>query len=180
MITQEIEKKIILTEIQYKILLYHFTDKKAKTIAQINYYYDATNYDLLNKGETLRVRQINNQLVLQIKYNKNIQDGIIISKELCKGINCLPKIISINGLITHYIGFLLTERIIIKCDAYIIFFDKNFYMGKVDYEMEIEAANILDIPNEICGIELAVNCSGKYTRFIDELIKKRDCHEISR
>ena len=179
MIEQEIEKKALLTEAQYEILLNKVTGHPIKKTNQINYYYDTENYAMLSNNETLRVRQIENHLELHFKHDKKTYNCVRVSKELCEELQCLPEMISINGLFANYTGFLLTERTIIKLNMFTIFLDKNYYMGKVDYEIEIEAVNICDMPKKLFGIIFNSDCNGKYTRFVAELLKQRGCYEIS-
>lgn len=72
------------------------------------------------------------------------------------------------------LGSLSTERYICEYDENIIVFvDKNNYLDKVDYELEIEFKKNKDIKkikkilNEDLTIsEINKNCKGKYTRFI--------------
>jgi len=180
MIEKEIERKAILTKEQYESLLGKIVDKPVTKKVQINYYYDTDDYILLSNDETLRVRQIEDKLELQYKYNKKIESGVRISNESCDEINYLPEKIAIDGLIVKRIGFLLTERRSKRFDGYIIFLDKNYYLGKVDYEIEMEAINIEYMPTELYGISFNTVCKGKYTRFTDELLKQRDIYEISR
>jgi len=180
MIKYEIEKKTLLSEAQYKTLLGNFADKSIKDTIQINYYYDTENNTFLNNNETLRVRQINDGLELQFKYDKNIQDTVRVSKEFCKKIHRLPKLIMIDNLVANYIGSLLTERKRKIFATYTVCLDKNYYIGKVDYEMEVEVANISDMPIELFGVTFNTNCIGKYTRFANELIKQEVRYEISR
>jgi len=179
MIENEIEKKILLTKIEYERLLHNFADNLVKDTMQINHYYDTLDYTLLNNNDMLRIRQIDDNLELQFKYDKRTQNNVRIAKELRKKIGHLPKAISINGLHTNYIGYLLTERKSMEFDFYTAFLDKNYYLGKVDYEIEIEANSISDMPKELFEIKFGVNCSGKYTRFTDELLKFGDFYEIS-
>jgi uncharacterized protein YjbK len=79
---------------------------------------------------------------------------------------------------TNYIGFLLTERTTIKANKHTVFLDKNYYLGKVDYEIEIEAAHISDIPKMFLGDELETTSSGKYTRFLNELMGNNKMYEV--
>ena len=176
----EIEKKSLISEAQYKIIVDKISGKSNKKTTQINYYYDTENYILFNKNETLRIRQINDCLELQFKHEKKRFNEIRISKEFSKEVNCLPRVILINGLEIIFVGTLITERIRVIFDKFTLFLDKNFYMGKVDYEIEIEAENINGMPKELLGIEFINNCCGKYTRFICELLKQKDYYEISK
>ena len=48
---------------------------------QANYYFDTLDYQLYTLSDTLRIRQINNQFVLQYKYDKCYTGAERISKE---------------------------------------------------------------------------------------------------
>ena len=43
-----------------------------------------------------------------------------------------------NGLLFEKIGLLVTERYLIIIKGIIIYLDKNYYNGQIDYEIEIE------------------------------------------
>lgn len=165
-------------EEQYNSILETLADNATSKVMQINYYYDTEDYMLFKNDETLRIRQIDNCLKLQFKYNKYIENDIRVSKESCEEINILPKKIIANEMFTQYIGFLMTERLIIGFNPYTVFIDKNYYLGKVDYEIEIEAKSISNIPRELFGIQLNGICEGKYARFIRELSKQIDIFKI--
>jgi len=118
---------------------------KQEKIMQINYYYDTSDFMLFNSRATLRVRQIESMLKLQYKYNKNYSGDIRISEEYSEKISELPKTITVNGVETQNIGFMLTERINFSLENCIISLDKNHYLGVVDFEIEVESE--FDLPD---------------------------------
>ena len=179
MIENEIEKKALITEEQYSTLSENIAGGSVK-ITQINYYFDTEDRALSNKKETLRIRQIENRLEVQFKYGRTMDQGNLISKEFCEEISFLPESILVNGFRTCNIGFLITERTKVEFDAYTVFLDKNYYFGKVDYEIEVEAADVRNMPDELFGIKFNDKCRGKYTRFINELLNQKGSYEISK
>ena len=76
-----------------------------------------------------------------------------------------------TGYVYYNIGNLITERTDYVIDGYKVSIDKNYYIGTIDYEIEIESDNIIDT-NEIYdkfGIEFGDKVTGKYARFINKL-----------
>lgn len=55
---------------------------------------------------------------------------------LIKQFDNVPK--KYNGLLFEEIGLLVTERYSIIIKGIIIYLDKNYYNGQIDYEIEIE------------------------------------------
>jgi len=150
---------------------------------QINYYYDDDRLSLCKEDITLRVRQINEKLVLQRKDHIVRDNNFAESKEFEKPVWKLPKIIddkyAFKGcLITNRCRFLVTGSSSIKLD-----FDVNFYLSVCDYEIEIEFDanevrdnNAVRNDNKIHEIEELIKClgirdvspaKGKALRFFD-------------
>lgn len=149
----ENEIKLCLTkDSYYEIKNTFFINNNFQKILQINYYYDNKNNDLYKNNITLRIRQINDQLTLEAKYPLE-NNGIIKRKEersiaLHTFTNSIdlnnPHIKEYIGDISQYgkvtlLGSLVTERYSthpfpwLKLDL-----DYSMYLGKVDYELEIE------------------------------------------
>jgi len=172
-IKKEFEKKLIICENDYIILLQelgkHF---EREYILQINYYYDTLDFDIFYSDETLRVRQINDVLKLQYKYNKNYSGDIRISDEYSEKISELPQTILINGIITHNIGLMVTERINFKLLNCVISLDKNYYLGMIDYEIEVETTNEINLPDILQNLNFNIDGKGKYSRYIEKLLKQ--------
>lgn len=165
MLIIEKELKRLITNKMYDKLDTYFSDKKRKQILQVNYYYDTENKDLLIKGETLRVRQIEESLVLQHKYEKTRDGALTISKEVSSVVDTLPHEILLSGVSTKNIGCLITNRTEIKCDGFTVCLDKNYYLGKFDCELEIEIESGTRLPDEMLNLIKGEPTLGKYTRF---------------
>lgn len=140
----EVEKefKYLVTPGQFKTLLskcnskYHFIDEKL----QLNYYYDTKDNALNRARTTVRIRQQNENLKLQIKKHNN--DGNLTkSDEYSINVEALPYYLRIPNINDSLFlkGVLITER---KGFSFlrnsIIYFDINTYLGMIDYEIEIE------------------------------------------
>lgn len=180
MITQEIEKKALLSQSEYQACIDHFIDKPMKQVEQINYYYDDDVHTFFKRNETLRVRQIENFLELQFKYDKSYHRNVRTSKELIDTVQYLPESVLIHDVKTKCIGSMLTKRKMIEYNQYILFLDKNYYLGILDYEIEIESNDANNIPTELLDIDWSKPCCGKYARFVNALLKQRAEHEISK
>lgn len=188
-----------MTEYEYKILipqekfenLYkeysksYFSTHLDKRV-QLNYYYDTTDYFLFKNNITLRIRQINENLKLEIKTEKTKERLPRIAEESSFEIDRIPMFIDSNILPTdfakHYVllGDLVTERTrFLTTDGVELCFDKNWYLGAVDYEFEVEyekekeylAKKTFEQLSE--GIEKS-RFKTKYNRFIKAYRKMKD------
>lgn len=140
-------------------------------ILQINYYYDDNNFSLFHKDETLRVRQKANKLTLERKYNKRYApDGERICDENRKIIESLPLKVTIGDNVYFYLGELVTIRKNYIVDQSTVSLDISYYLGNVDYELEVESEKETVLPMLVSGsIESKNHNDGKYTRFIKAL-----------
>ncbi len=179
----ENEIKAIITKKQlmsYKEILDKLIGSQKKL--QVNYYFDTEDLKLFKNGSTLRIRQINDNLKIQYKLDKEYVGLKRICKEYESSIQAFPKVLSLDifedlrACQTNYkyIGNLITERLDYFYDETIISLDTSYYLGKTDFEIEIEfeddkkAENVLKILS-IETLELQKN--GKYKRFITEYLK---------
>ena len=151
-----------------------------RNFLQINYYYDNPDFFLNSIGDTLRIRQNDDQLLLQYKH-KMYHDGRIKSNEEYEAsIKCLPKYITDESLpykqssttsTYSLVGILVTERSNYEFDGIIVSIDKNYYLGKLDYEVEIEFQDYnkaMEIAGLLPLIEQGIQNEGKYTRYVKE------------
>lgn len=183
MISKEIERKMLISKEMYEHLLKEYNCVTSNRILQINYYYDTHDREMHRNGNTLRIRQLDNQLTLQLKTKEKDGNDIRISNEHSISIQVLPQIIRINNINTYYLGELITERVEFSLNSYILFLDKNTYLGKVDYELEIEAKNEEDMPTIVFGLMFNKPSFGKYARFLNCLDTKKQnnrCLKLNR
>jgi uncharacterized protein YjbK len=146
---------------------------------QINYYYDTNNHDLNKKNITLRVRQTEQNLLLQLKIHKFKKDGYVFSNEQEYKLNELKNILYLQDDKTPYLlqGSLITLRTsYMISDGLKIEFDKNYFLGKVDYEIEIEFEKDLTLVNNfISKLKLnSLSNEGKATRFFTQLLSMKN------
>ena len=171
----EIENKCLISQQQFQRISELYRHKQIEKIIQINYYFDSIDFYCYRNNETLRIRQIDEKRVLQYKCKKQKLNNTTISEEFQVDVDFLPEIIRVNHIETTYIGNMVTERSTFQFDKYHLFLDKNMYLGNVDYEIEIEAGCIDDIPESIGDIFFTEVNKGKYARFVDAL---SELHQI--
>lgn len=163
-----------------------FDKNEYKSKIQVNYYYDNANNDLLKNDITLRVRQVNDNLMLQVKYLIS-NDGMVRKKEerefkideLKSNVNLKDEeIIATIGDLSKYghanlVGSLVTHRMSLNYNSWMkLELDTNIYLGKIDYELEVE---IIDGYQEIAKKtikdilpdEYIISKLGKMRRFFE-------------
>ncbi len=150
-------------------------------ILQINYYFDTPDFQLNSLGNTLRIRQKENQLMLQYKYEKQYTGIQKTCKEFELALQRFPSYISSNDfsciktepdLSYGFVGNLITERFDYIYAETNISLDKSYYIGKCDYEIEIEFQNYKKAETimKLLSIGKAeTHEGGKYGRFVKEL-----------
>ena len=182
----EHEYKYLLDSSLYYDTLNKLTlDSEGKKIIQINYYYDTSDFELNRKNITFRIRQKEEKLHIEIKYPVEEVGLLHVKNEVTFPILKLPNTIDIrnfdlDGYLGNQknimlIGSLLTERTSFYVENGIrIDVDKNYYLGFIDYELEIEfeknmSQEAMNILRELtCNTNIASQC-GKRDRFMSKL-----------
>ena len=141
-----------------------------KRWVQINYYYDTDNHYYSKYKTTIRIRQKECGLELQVK----IKDffGEHHNKEIKERIDSIPNQMVYEEKYIKLQGHLVTDRTRFLCNGGItIDLDINYYCGIVDYEIEVELPN--DEIKMDCILPFIDNLSqaqfGKSTRFYNTL-----------
>lgn len=175
---EEKEIKILISENEYNRLnnLFHWS----KDYVQVNHYY-GSDTDVVSKTNTYRVREKNSKLKLQVKIPELYDNSLHIKKEYEKDIDSIPTVLTkeILSKVTNtnipedkrYLGKLVTRRK--EChefDNVEVCLDKNEYLNKTDFELEIEfkkeyPQTVLTILND-CGIMTDASVEGKYSRYM--------------
>lgn len=174
----EKEIKISLSDGQYKEVMGLFD--WGEIVEQTNYYYTAPE----NTGMTsIRVREIDSRLWLQVKAPVSEDGALHVGKEFEKSLDSLPEVISseeLNRLTgaklpdVRLAGSLHTcRRLCRDFEGVEICLDKSDYLGRTDYELELEYTGeypsaVMDKLNEK-GIRAAGTAVGKYARFLAAL-----------
>jgi len=154
----EKEYKVMLDINQYNRILEWLQkeySERFRRFIQINYYYDTPDWELDRLGITLRVRHKEDSLSVELKRKIESERHLNVSQELSDKIDKLPLVLKADQLSWRDIpggydefalqGSLVTERV--SCaikDGLRIDLDKNFYLGIVDYEVEIEYESNLE------------------------------------
>jgi uncharacterized protein YjbK len=136
--TKEYEKKLLLSETEYAIVReLFFRGENATTTDQVNYYFDTSGQDFHRKGITCRIRQKNGNLKGTIK--THLSDQKDVSKEENFAVEALPYRFILSSQIVYLQGSLYTRRSEVEIMPGIrMMLDQNWYLGIVDYELEIE------------------------------------------
>lgn len=177
----ENEFKIMLSQEQYEKLLVMY--EWDEVISQTNHYYDNDDMLLSELHITCRVREIEGEYFLQMKFPGAAEYSRV---ELEKPLDSLPEIISADELLRPHphghdvlpdvkrLGALKTTRNVHKFDGGEIDLDKSEYFGKTDYEIEIEfedensARKVLsDIKEKLDIKPNYLVCAGKIRRFLE-------------
>ena len=132
----EFEKKIILTQKEYKAIV-ALIGMNATAKTQVNYYFDTDDFDMNEKNITFRARKKDG------KYLYTIKDHSLRIPNCSREINVAekteldPTIFGVLGLQCQ--GKLVTHRIVVyKASGYEMVVDRNTYLGCCDYELEVE------------------------------------------
>lgn len=146
---------------------------------QINYYYDTPDATYNNSGITVRVRQLGTDLTGTIKYH-SMNNFPYQSNEQSFSVNGLPMYMEFGGRWISWMGQMVTERICFPvADGVELMLDKNFYLGKVDYEVEVEflpcTQGKADAFLQWLEQQFALQARGKHksARYFDVLMAKK-------
>ena len=181
----EKEYKVILSKEQYTSIDQSF--KWNEEFVQTNYYYnDADNY-IYNHDITVRIREKDKKTVLQTKQPQKKKNALVIKEEREREVegvleripeNILAQMIGYQCREINKVGFLKTYRKVFRgYKDIIICLDRNVYLAKQDYELEIElfskalSENVKALFKDIWGISFEMQAIGKNSRFFNEYWK---------
>ena len=174
--TKEYEKKMMLTEREYRFLIRLFENSIVEKNTQINYYYDTRNETMRKMNITVRIREKNGKLLGTVKDHGA---GQHCSTEECFRVDTLPRVIMLEGLPLWLKGTLKTERSVFRiCDGILLMLDLNTYLDVVDYELEIEYSEsfckqtegILMLIANLLGQSVINNVISKSERFFRRFV----------
>ncbi len=136
MIHVENEKKVLLYQDEFERLYKLFFDETPPK-EQRNYYYDTDDRAFQRKNTTVRIREKNGQYLGTIKTHS--EDDSDCSIEETFRIQNVPDSLECEGSHLSVRGELLTERFEIELKNRVcLILDRNRYLGKTDYELEVE------------------------------------------
>ncbi len=172
----EYELKQLLNLKSYLSIAHLLSGIEKQTITQTNHYYDTHSFFFNTNNTTCRIREINGQFKGTIK--KHVSGEC--SEEFEFDISFLPKTLSVDGMTVYSQGCAKTERTIIPVGNTItLFLDKTKYLGRTDYELEIEyehnsreyAEFILTVLLNACNISRTKYILSKSKRFFLQRIE---------
>ena len=191
----ECEKRMMLSESEY----YHITSLLEEEYGPFTYkflrnrYFDTKDFDLLKRHYVLRIRsELDGDRVLTLKI-KGEDGDLEISEEMnnywLRNVlerNSFPdgevkKALEERGIQTKqlmFYGILETRRLEIKFKDHLLVLDINYYNGKSDYNLEIEAKSkqkAKDVILHYCDkyhLEYQDDCLSKSRRFFNSLKTK--------
>ena len=167
----EYEKKILLTKDEY-LLLVALAGKRPTKLIQKNYYFDTDDFAMNRKGVTCRIREKDGKFKATIKSHCVEKKDCSFEYDLHEKDSFNPNAFQTIGLSLQ--GELVTERIILHKDsACEVVVDKNTYLGKTDYELEIEYAEGQEGQAEIWLAKLAAKLSREYLNITVEQLVSR-------
>lgn len=185
----EYEKKLLLPKVAYTYLREYF-GPYGQTTNHTNYYYDTEKYSLNKINFTLRIREKGGKYVATIKQHTGTPDCNVEISETARD-QFDDSFFKAYQVMLH--GKLETERLSVNRDSGItIVLDKNNYLDKTDYELEIEYPQSLEmeaadelrsiitvllesgcIRNAKIFTKLAERTTSKSNRFFSELEKQK-------
>lgn len=196
-IGKEFESRVMLTSEEYLNIVSHFMKlyPNHHFLQNNNDYLDTKDLFLRNNHITLRVRTINDvrsELTLKIKGNNGdveINDDISFKeKETLLKERVFPEgdvkryLLSLPIPLSDYenIVSLYNRRLEIQYDDHLLVIDKNEYSGIIDYNLEIETKEDINLSKKLLGeyiksfnLSLAnQKYAGKATRAINSVTKK--------
>lgn len=136
--TQEFEKKLLLSEVEYAFLReLFFRGEDATSTDHVNYYYDTSYQEFHRKGITCRIRQKNGSLKGTIK--THLRDQKDESREESFAVEVLPYRFTVSTKTVYLQGSLYTRRLeVAPMPGIRMMLDQNWYLGVCDFELEIE------------------------------------------
>lgn len=183
---QETELKCIIDKKTFQKVLSFYPWNKV--ISQTNHYYRGIDNALKEQGITMRIREIGQKIVLQIKKHLNSDSPLQLCEEIEFKINEIVPFFTeeetqkYTGVktVANLIGSANTKRHSFMWNENTeICLDYTTYLDTEDYEIEVEFTK--DFPSVLLeelkslGVEFVENSVGKYSRFIKrfkELAKK--------
>lgn len=136
----EYEKKLLLTEDEYRYLMKHFGHKnpfiQKNIFTQINYYFDTDDFSMNRQNKTCRIRLKDGKYKVTVKkHSLGTDHSTETEMEMYTQLD--SNVFTNMGLKLQ--GKLITHRCVVMKEAnWEVVLDKNEYLGQTDYELEIE------------------------------------------
>jgi uncharacterized protein YjbK len=181
----EKELKLVLSELEYNLLVSHLNENAAlkNTKQQKNYYLDTRNFVILHAQEMLRVREANGVFVLTLKRNAKAVNGYFSCEEIehqLEAKNCDSAILEAYNHIPdlpedlYNIGVLENKRFVYEWKSFKLEIDQTvFSKDRIDFELECETEDIDALQSELRELfsDLRINWieqkTTKFRRFLE-------------
>lgn len=152
----EREYKRLLTPDEYQLLLRCFSlplFADQERALQVNYYYDTPDSSVNRRGVTVRIRQIGDRLQGTVKQHR-YADGAMHSMEKHFAVTRLPARLSYGGRQLILRAQLVTEWRRVQLERGVeLMLDESFYLGRRDFELELEFTEPERAQNWMCGLD---------------------------
>ena len=195
-VEKEFESRVMLTDDEYLNIVSHYMKlyPNHHFLQNVNDYLDTSDLFLRSKHITLRIRTINDvrsELTLKIKGSNGdveINDDIsfkeketLIKDRVFPEGNVKRYLLSLPKPLSEYknIVSLYNRRLEIEHDNHLLVIDKNEYNGIIDYNLEIETKEDINLSNKLLSEYIQKfslsfgqqKYSGKATRAINSVTK---------
>lgn len=174
----EYEERVIISENDYLKIIEDFSSYPQERLLVENIYLDNREQFISKTKKMLRIRNINQsrqELTLKIgqpdgsnlEINETLENHPLIDQKLNNQFGCYKEVLR-----------LVTHRVEIKMDDYLLVIDKNEYNNIIDYNIEIEANSqqkAQEIIKKYCekyNLTYKENCPTKSQRAFDSYYKK--------
>jgi len=129
------EIKIPLYKKEYECLKAFSHNEKASNY-HINYYYDSDKYEMDKLDITCSIRESNGSFTSSLKAHQDKKSECSIYYAVKASRNNDTALF--QSIDVKYQGHLITYRtMFLSCNGLKVYFDKNFYLNTIDYELEI-------------------------------------------
>ncbi len=146
--SRELEMKVLTDYDEFSrvyTLLCRHTGTAGKGYVQVNYYFDTPAFSLATAHAMMRVRQVENRLLLQYKNKRKRVGSMLLCDEFEEELPSLPRKINpaahfegAEDVECGFVGNMVTHRTDFVFPGAVVSLDESFYLGKSDYEIEIE------------------------------------------
>lgn len=172
----EYEKKILLSQAEYSLLLNEMCKYSASGI-QTNYYFDTDDFSMNEKDITCRIRCKNGKFKTTVKSHggKETDCSVENTANIKNGFDAD----TFKEMGLRLQGSLFTERTVAYKDEYCeAVLDRNTYLGNTDYELEIEYSQVYseyadNLLHKIAGILLSNGCITSIEEFCGRAKKSK-------
>ncbi len=180
---RELEWKVLTDYDEFSriyTLLCRHTGTSGKGYVQVNYYFDTPAFSLAAAHAMLRVRQVENRLLLQYKNKRKRMGSMLLCDESEEEVAALPSTVNparhfegAEDVTCRLVGNMVTHRTDFVFPGAVVSLDESFYLGKSDYEIEIEGEEgaIETLAAFLNPRGESKTGNGKFSRFVGQYLE---------